>query len=116
MINAIKRFFGFHDSFGLRHSLEKLQSIQREIAFYPIREQANYADAITIENVNNRDFLEEQVLNIDENDTSLYTNLNATAVGNLAYIAAYNSNNVSARRKAGLILLNYKEYLNQFIN
>lgn len=93
IIDTIRRVFGKHDSNGLKFTPEFLNRIEKEIVYYPIARQAKYADQVCVDNVNNDIFLFQQFTDFNLNDERNYYHVNATAVGNAAFIAL-NSNNL----------------------
>lgn len=85
IVGAVKRIKGGYNSNGLRHSIEHLELIFPNIISMPINEQANYADFITVNNVN-EDWLVDNMKKVKlKNENMKY--ITATTVGNLAYIS-----------------------------
>lgn len=110
MINFILRLLGLFDRNGLKHELKLLNEMQFKIAFMAIYDQAHFADEVCVENAKNEDFLRSQLGGIDPTDTSMFANMNATAVGNLAYIAL-NGCVPEIRDLCKTTLDNYRNYL-----
>jgi hypothetical protein len=110
MFNLLKRPFGQYDNNGLKYPVSYLNKIEKEIAFYPLHEQAKYVDQVCYQNAKNIFFLEEQFSNFDPYDTSQYDGFNATSVGNMAYLALY-APSYEIRMKCMQALANYKAYL-----
>lgn len=92
IFDSIRRRLGMFDSNGLRYSLEHLNSIKKEILNYDIVKQAAYADAVTVNNCNNHDFIVISLLDIKEQNSGNYADINATSIGNLAYIHLFCKN------------------------
>lgn len=113
MLDSIKRFFGFFDSTGLRYSAEHLDKIKRAIALYPLDKQAKYADKVCVVNIHNDRFVSGQMEELNPDDQNIYWDLNATAIGNMAFISLH-ANNPKYRAKAQLILANYSLCVEKF--
>lgn len=88
---------------GLRHSLKHLESITNKIPFYPIEQQAKYADMVCMYNVNNPEML------ITFLKPASPLGWNTTSVGNLAYIALYSNNKLASEYARELLKL-YAKY------
>jgi hypothetical protein len=75
-----------YDELGLRYDIDYLNNLGNNIVLCPVEFIANYVDVITKSLVDNNDsnFMENIVLDgvFEEAD---YPNLNATALGNMAY-------------------------------
>ena len=85
--DAIKRFFGKFDSIGLRQSIPYLNVVAADIIWFPIERQARFADVITASNARNMQWITDQFIDFDPNNTMQFDLFNATAIGNLAYLA-----------------------------
>ncbi len=77
------------------------------LAHLPPKEQARFADEVTIKNANNNVWLVEQFYNLDPNHPDIYKNINRTSIGNAAFLAVY-SNNQEIKAKSLKILENLK--------
>ncbi len=96
------------DDYGLRHSIEHLDIMRSKIHELSLDEQSEYADRVTIMNVNSR-LIEKQIMEYEYETTEDLTYWNTTTIGNLAYIAKYCKNR-NVKDKC-LVLLNiYKKY------
>lgn len=101
--DSVRRTLGLFDSRGLKYSIEHLNAIRNEIIFYPMQEQAMYADQVCVQMVaRGTEFLGGSL-----EDVSFP--MNTTAVGNLAYIALY-SRNEEFQTRAKIILSEYKKW------
>lgn len=76
------------DEYGLRFPAEYLNNIGHYVVFMPLEYMAQYADVITTQAVDEKDeeFLWNQIINEDINVEQIYDSINATAIGNLAYV------------------------------
>ncbi len=108
MINQLLRTFGLFDLYGLKHSIDHLDRIKDDIPFWPREVQAKYVDIVTKRNVYDVQFLIGQFMFIDP-ASWFYGDVNATTIGNLAYISIHGSSPFNAT--ANLCLSNYKSYL-----
>ena len=83
---------------GLRFPIEYLNEMGKNIIFLPLEIAAEYVDGITKNFIdeNNEEFIFHQVLNVDYEVSEMYENLNATGIGNMAYICL-NCQNEKAR-------------------
>lgn len=86
----VRDFFRVYDNMGLRHNLGYLQTIRNEVAKMPLEEQVKYADLQTVITVKYlQECFDQQAFETLRrcvvNDT--ITDLNTTAIGNLAYVA-----------------------------
>lgn len=79
---------------------------------FSIERMAQFADAITIANVNNLDYLREQFGMLDVTDPMTFKNGNRTSIGNCAYVAIY-SKHKEARDLAHQFINNYKKYADE---
>ena len=70
---------------------------------------AQFADVVTIANVNNYGFLKEQLGSIDPENTEIFKNGNRTSIGNCAFVAVH-SKFPDMREKAALMIANYKKF------
>ena len=75
-----------------------------------LERMAQFADLVTIANVNNLRWLQENLDNIDLSDPSFYQNANKTSIANCAFVAL-NSNHEKYRAKCLAMVENYKKYL-----
>jgi hypothetical protein len=87
IFDSILRKLGCYDSNGLKHSLQHLKEVKVELINKCLECQAEYADKCTVKNVNNHDFIVMTLLQITEQNCGNYLDINATAIGNMAYIA-----------------------------
>ena len=113
MINFLKRLFGKHDNYGLRHDSAHLSDMQRKIAFLTVEEQSKYADKVCVERINDKRFILSQFSGLDVNDTSFFTGINATAIGNMAYVHL-NAPIPEVRDKALAVIKNYQTWIKSF--
>lgn len=97
-------------SHGLKHPLNHLQSIRSEIAFYPLERQAMYADLKHIRLANDPEFLRCRFSQFNPNDKKEFRNINATAIGNLAYVALH-CRIIEIKEKCLKFLENYKQHI-----
>lgn len=104
VLNLFKSFF------GLKHSIEHLENIKYDIAFYSVGKQSEYADTVCIEHSKDIEFLKEQFKDIALNDPFTFQNMNSTSVGNMAYLSLH-APLEDVRDKASLILKNYRQYV-----
>ncbi len=89
MLDFIKRLFGGFDSNGLRHSVKHLCEVEKTIGLMDIVQQAEYADVVTYNNANNIYFLNDVVKQAQNVTPDDYPKINATGIGNMAYLALY---------------------------
>lgn len=88
------------DGFGLRFPIEYLNQVNKSIVLLPLELMAEYVDVIckTFIDQDDQEFIFKQILNEDPTiDDKRFENINATAVGNLAYVCL-NCKNESARK------------------
>lgn len=110
--DSIRRKLGFYDSYGSRFSQRHLLKVGDDIAFYPLSAQARYADAVTVTNIKNENFILLSCASlldgvpISESESAF----TPTTIGNLAFIAL-NSHRKDIRTKCMDILDNYKAYV-----
>jgi hypothetical protein len=107
--DPIKRRLGMFDSRGLKYSTGHLAKIKREIAFYPVRKQARYVDRFTKENINQPDFMKKSWLGLNVDDPKHYRTMNATAIGNIAFMFLHGSDRYKHKCKA--MLDKYRDYV-----
>jgi hypothetical protein len=90
-----------YDKYGLRFTWEYLNKIGKDVVFLPIELMCEYVDIITKNAIDSNDlaFIREQVLDADFDAEKSYDYLNATSIGNIAYIAQHCSDN-NAKIKA----------------
>ena len=110
----VKRKLGAYDSRGSLYSKKHIESMKYDVAELPLALQARYADAITVKNVGNRDFIRFSALEL-YNDYHLDHLFNtdgfdAVSVGNLAFIAL-NATDKSVRNKCLDILEKYRNFV-----
>ncbi len=87
------------DDFGLRFPADYLNELDKSVVFLPLELMAEYVDAICKVYIDKDDksFIFNQVLNEDPSiDDERFNNIDATAVGNLAYVCL-NCKNEQAR-------------------
>ncbi|MCI0445547.1 hypothetical protein L0152_20325 [bacterium] len=109
MIDYLRRLFGMFDSTGLKYSMRELCEAREEIPFWPIDQQAKYADKVCVRTVKDKDFLIEQFKDLDVDDHGAFQRYNTTAVGNMAYIALHSDSDTICRM-ATEWLTNLKQY------
>jgi hypothetical protein len=70
----------------LRFPIEYLNNIGKNIIFLPIEKMADYADIITSSKIDEKDndFILSQLIDFDIKD--MYSHINTTSIGNMAYI------------------------------
>lgn len=73
---------------GLNFSREELNLMQREIYRLPIAEQAKYADEICKSSINDESMMIGFLMQLKSKRIQI-NKLNATAIGNIAYMALY---------------------------
>lgn len=84
--HAIRKEVKIYDFGGLRHNIHHLEDISKEIPFWDIEKQAEYADLVTIKLVKSGTFYEiPNLMPLLENPID-YQRLNSTIIGNIAYI------------------------------
>lgn len=93
IVNNLLRICGQYDMRGLKYTVDHLKQIFPEIIFYPIQQQAKYADIITVKNCKNLAFAKAQAEFI--NFTKEHQ-LNSTEVGNAAYMVL-NSDDITVK-------------------
>lgn len=94
------------NNFGLRHSIQYLNSIQNEIPFWEIDKQSEFADEICRQHFNNPTF-KKNIMNADNPD---FKSWNTTSVGNLAFVALA-TDDLELSRYCTNLLNDYKEYM-----
>lgn len=97
-----------HPNNGLRHSTRHLEAIEKEIPFYPIAKQAEYADAVTREHVNDKNFISDLLIN--GLPGVMLRGKNTTAFGNIAFIALNTKFKIASAYAKGLLDLYVKHY------
>src|SRR4051812_27908002 len=107
MINYLLRKMGFFDLRGLKHSLDDLKAVRSIILDMPLKDQAKYADKILVHMCSLPKIFENEIAEGLYSD-KFKSPLNATAIGNLAYIAMYHDN-VLFRTRAKEILKQIKQ-------
>lgn len=107
--DSARRRMGRFDSHGLRHSKRYLEEVRYDIAFYSLSAQSFFADAVTVKNVGNADFLSFSVAGL-YSGSPRFEDFDATTVGNLAFIAL-NATSKAVRTRAMDILEGYKSYV-----
>ena len=82
------------DEYGLKFPIDYLKKISRTVIFFPLEIMANYADKTTVTAVSNNDaeFNYYQVVDPVFNIEEAWPDINATSIGNLAYIALHCTN------------------------
>ncbi len=80
----------FND-YGLRFSHEYLKKLDKNIIFLPLEIMAEYVDFITKTNIDNNDkeFIYYQIHDFDFDVDKMFDSINATAIGNAAYIIMF---------------------------
>lgn len=93
------------DKDGLRFPSDYLQAVGKSIVMLPLELMAEYVDGVTHDLIDedNQPFIFEQVINRDINVEEEYPSINATGIGNLAYICL-NCKNEKAREITEKIL------------
>lgn len=76
----------------------------------PLERMSQFADAVTIANVNNLSWLQSNIDKFDVNDPGSYQNVNQTSLGNCAFVALYSKYD-QYREKCLVMLENAKKYL-----
>lgn len=108
------------DSNNLLHNVKHLDKMQRKIVFLSTAEQAKYVDGITYKAVKSGVMDEELLADMNrifempdaEKGTAFY-GLNATAIGNIAYMSLY-SKNQQIQLVSGVLLSQIFQHFNQF--
>lgn len=96
------------NEFGLKFSVDYLNRIGKNVIMFPLEIMADYVDEVTKKYIdtNNLEFIDYQI-HIFESDFKsvdiIWENLNATSIGNLAYICL-NSKNEKAKEVCEKIL------------
>ncbi len=117
VLASIEKKFGkpseIFDSYGLRYHINHLNKVGGSIITLPLECMAEYVDAITKSYIDKDDafFILTQVLNSDD-DSINFSKLNATAIGNVAYVCL-KCNNENARIKSEKLLERYQEWYNK---
>lgn len=105
--SAVKKAYLGYDEYNIRYSKDHLDMMFPKILEITIHEQAEYADYITVSNVN-KDWYIQSLIETELSEYDLQI-ANTTGIGNLAYISL-NCKNEEARRKALLDLAKIKEH------
>lgn len=80
------------DSLNLRYDIDYLNKVGKLIVLLPVEEMVNYVDGITFQHILNKNkyFIDVEIpnsiLNIDLENKYHYNSLNATSIGNIAYV------------------------------
>lgn len=76
------------DENGLRFPIKYLNEFGKNIIFLVLELIAEYADVITTCSIdeNDKGFIYHQIIDLDFDIEKMYDNLNATSIGNIAYI------------------------------
>lgn len=79
------------DENGLRFPIEYLNKMSQNIIMFPLEIMAEYVDVRTKNYVDTKDdsFIFHAVIDSDLNIEETYDSINATAIGNMAYIAMF---------------------------
>ncbi len=121
------------DTNGLRHNSVYLDTIRRKIIFWTTEEQAEFADFLTVSMINKKTYKNSSIAAIsqktnenlegfffeeinyicDNLNGEVFSNMNATSIGNLAYAGLYH-NRQDVRGKCMIILVAAKEYFGSF--
>lgn len=101
------------DMYGLRYPIDHLNKIGGSIITIPLECMAEYVDVITKNAIDENDgyFILTQVLNSDDDSINL-SKLNATAIGNIAYVCLNCSDEIG-RLKSEKLLERYEEWFNK---
>jgi len=111
IIDAIKRWFGFFDSNGVRFTMRHYEAVKYKILDFPLNHQARYANLITVTKINETRFLKKAFLPFNEKEPNyIFPNFNAMSVGNLAFIQL-NAPTKHYRDKAESLLTAYAEWI-----
>jgi hypothetical protein len=117
VLTSIEKKFGKpsekFNMYGLRYSIDHLNKVGGSIITIPLECMAEYVDIITKNAIDDNDgyFILTQVLNSDD-DSINFSKLNATAIGNTAYVCLNCSDEI-ARLKSEKILERYQEWYNR---
>jgi hypothetical protein len=109
------------DEHGLRFDLPHLKDIGLRVLLLPLEYMANYADEVTITAVDscNKDFVEQisdSTTEIqDMTDEEVLQKINATSVGNLAYISIHLKNQEVKDLSEAILNRLHKAFLNQLM-
>lgn len=103
-----------YPQFGLYHSLAELDALWPDIINMTIDEQAEYVDAISRRYALNKHFLSQQMdamSSIPPIDiaTKILSGMNATSIGNLAFIALQNGPNSPERKLYDNIMIELRK-------
>lgn len=101
------------DMHGLRYQIDHLNKIGGSIITIPLECMAEYVDVITKNAIDENDgyFILTQILNSDD-DSINFSKLNATAIGNIAYVSLKCCDE-TARLKSEKLLERYEEWFNK---
>lgn len=108
--NSIRKVALGFNQYGLKFKTEHLELMFPKVLSLPLDEQAEYADFITVVNVN-KDWLIEQVIESEMTDED-FLRINTTYIGNIAYIII-NCKNKQARESALNDLKKVTEYFSK---
>lgn len=100
-----------YPNYGLSHSAKHLRNVLDKIGFFTIEKQAEYGDAICRAMVANHERTVED-FDVSAISKNSLDKLNATAIGNLAYIAM-NSSSEQEVRNALKILEAFKIHMSK---
>lgn len=107
--NPILRAFGRYDHFGFRYSPKQQLKMKRAIALLPTEKQAKYAHKGMINYATDANYLKSAWTSLDTKDVNHFRNMDATAIGNLAYMALHSHGKY--QQKAKEMLQGYKQYV-----
>jgi len=82
-----------YPKFGSYHDLETIESIFPKIILWSIENQMIYSNAITRKYALNQVFLNALKINLESSIDDFISKINATTIGNLAFITYYNGIN-----------------------
>ena len=106
--------FAEYDKFGLRYPIEHLDLMGKNLVFLPLEFMADYVDIITKTHVDENS-PQLTVNSFDFDVADLFDSINATAIGNAAYIAMHHTNPTLrqlAENKLNEIFVIQKAYIN----
>lgn len=108
LLDFLVRFFGYHDSSGLKYSRKHLSKVRRDVLKFPVAKQARYADSNTKQITNCDDVkIQRDILVSLRSGYVDPKSFTTTAIGNLAYLHL-NSPDDLIRKHAGLRLQDLK--------
>lgn len=93
------------DDFGLRFDVDYLNRIGVNVIFLPLEIMAEYVDAVTKQMIDNNEmgFEYNQIINPDFDVDQLYETVNATGIGNAAYVCLNSKNEISQKQAEKLL-------------